>query len=1414
MTRPEQKKLIAAVQSLQAWQAHIQDRGSLRLQVSLSCLLRSRYRPFSISVREFQKQVSNGVLLRRDDTAPDEAVDTSAQPTRAHFRLVTNQHAFSVTSALDPIDGMGMLHARDYLWTRKPITFGMAVSAAPIKVAPIITLHLLPWTRLPTDWQDWVRSLETEGLLVPFNPKTKELDTGSRHVWHSGPFVFEVQLLAAEGEEPANAVVNWVGRRKNGKNLPSRGSKAVLHLDADSLRLETSLPLVLPPTLLGSNVFPRTRSPRHFKSLGLDKARDLRRPEETEIEDLSPLPEDTRFSNDDIAPLMQNGVVALDFATGRNRFSLFARPTVSPLTGRPYLAVVGAKRTPKKTGTGHRNAETATLRNDCLRPVSAFALELKKPALERLWKGAAPPPTPQAVFSDLDHGFNLLNFASEPVDGGGIKLNSTQFYLIVRPEQGQPREPIPGVRVHIATHIQPNDWPLRVCFQADLIPVNRIEPLFPDELLIERSNDSTRRTLDAHYHFSSHFAQLLNIRDAGTFHYSPRPSWRAPVNVLGVQDRTRRVFPNVPERIAQVLGSVRPRVLLRLNAPPGRGLFLDGSAVGLVDDQGNVSPFRIEVISGQHVLLRAVRRPVGPDKEPPIDQYECPFSPGDKAWIFRRHAVDRADLEQQIRDLRAGKYFVASQEVFARVVSQPDALSGAFEPNAPVEQLMARNTRKRACANPLNARQKEAVSKAARTPHAFFIKGPPGTGKTEVIRELVEILAARGERILLTSAQNKPLADATERCMNSYGVVPTRITGRRPDLNPSEASCLWASLVERLTAAFDKDDGFGDRLDAEEHRLHALWQSRIALGGLDAAARDARIEDLVRQLLSSVNLYVINIDALAGRIGSLRARLERATAGPRPDDEPDGGPIHAGITSVAATQSARNSPTITPDFEAEFDTLIIDEASRVNDSAFVTAALRCRRWILVGDERQLPPFLADTDASFFHALCALYLVEGRMIGALAQKGIQKHQVPTLDAYLTDTATSDTELRDAVERVGNLWLMKDDRRPIQSDQVQDIAAALLWQGAFAGRTATANPEEEDAQPRQSTIGKKFDKIIQGQARHHAQPRRPSLQAPQTEWQAYQDMLASYFDAVIDGVQNNFDKFFVRSFFERGYATGNTTEDDNGQAEGFRATLVEQFRMVPEIANLVSERVYDGEYVTPETPPVCPLHLPSFPHQVHFVDLSLLGRISPATQIGTSWANPDEAEHVIEIIRKISAELPGGTTVSVMVLSLFAAQTEFIRARATEVFGSSGAAPALKGISRLDFGNVDAVQGGEADIVVMSFVRVATGGMPEPGMALFLQDMRRLNVAITRARRKIIFVGHGTTIENLSGTAKAADFLAWMASAESGTVRDMPLRLPYEQLVAGRRALRRFAGSDRTLAQDAEADGIPDEEAADE
>ena len=100
-----------------------------------------------------------------------------------------------------------------------------------------------------------------------------------------------------------------------------------------------------------------------------------------------------------------------------------------------------------------------------------------------------------------------------------------------------------------------------------------------------------------------------------------------------------------------------------------------------------------------------------------------------------------------------------------------------------------------------------------------------------------------------------------------------------------------------------------------------------------------------------------------------------------------------------------------------------------------------------------------------------------------------------------------------------------------------------------------------------------------------------------------------------------------------------------------------------------------------------------------------------------SNPEEAGVVVDIVRSLTRDF-GVAPESIGVVSPFRAQVVLLR----QMLNGVGVA----------VDTVERFQGGERDIMILSFVRSRGTG--------FVFDDRRLNVAITRARRKLVLVAH--------------------------------------------------------------------------
>lgn len=124
-------------------------------------------------------------------------------------------------------------------------------------------------------------------------------------------------------------------------------------------------------------------------------------------------------------------------------------------------------------------------------------------------------------------------------------------------------------------------------------------------------------------------------------------------------------------------------------------------------------------------------------------------------------------------------------------------------------------------------------------------------------------------------------------------------------------------------------------------------------------------------------------------------------------------------------------------------------------------------------------------------------------------------------------------------------------------------------------------------------------------------------------------------------------------------------------------------------------------------------------------------------GDSILNREEAEYTIAAlhlyIEKLTPRRVRAERIDFAIISPYKAQVRLLRQLLKRD-------DFLKPFRRqVSINTVDAFQGQERDVVIISMVRAN-----EQGHIGFLGDLRRMNVAITRARYKVIIVGHAETL----------------------------------------------------------------------
>lgn len=122
-------------------------------------------------------------------------------------------------------------------------------------------------------------------------------------------------------------------------------------------------------------------------------------------------------------------------------------------------------------------------------------------------------------------------------------------------------------------------------------------------------------------------------------------------------------------------------------------------------------------------------------------------------------------------------------------------------------------------------------------------------------------------------------------------------------------------------------------------------------------------------------------------------------------------------------------------------------------------------------------------------------------------------------------------------------------------------------------------------------------------------------------------------------------------------------------------------------------------------------------------------------GESKRNPKEAEFIMNKVKQLVES--GVSAGDIAVIAPYAAQVRLLRENSA--------------FKSLEIDTVDGFQGREKEAVLITLVR--SNAIGEIG---FLGDVRRMNVALTRARRKLIVVGDSATLANHAFYQKLIDY----------------------------------------------------------
>ena len=622
----------------------------------------------------------------------------------------------------------------------------------------------------------------------------------------------------------------------------------------------------------------------------------------------------------------------------------------------------------------------------------------------------------------------------------------------------------------------------------------------------------------------------------------------------------------------------------------------------------------------------------------------------------------------------------------------------------------------------LDEDQEAAFRKALGVQDMLLVVGPPGTGKTRVISQVARSCAFGAGKVLVASQSNRAVDNVLVRLPRDVLAIRVGNDGKvtaegQPYLLERQASELRKQILNvtgRSLAAYENvghTAGWADVLNDRDDELRAaIKHESEERDGLAAARRAAGGATQAR------------IDRIAARLGEVEHELSRH---------------RDRMNRLALAVERARARSGWPVFGALFDLLARRRENRVNAERVRGQTLRetCEQArddlataqqeldIITRDDPPVRVALASVEAA------ARYRAERRaaavMAATAASEAVRGMQAPPLvrdqDAQTTEDGLA--ELRSWLAAV--LPVLRQ-RAELLADWHDEVSGAtdqlypeLIQYAGVIAATCTG------AASRPEISGVDFDMAIVDEAGQVgvADVLVPLVRARRAVLVGDHRQLPPFLDSEVEQWGKVIGDQVTRDLMAK-----SALELLAGELPASHVTwLTRQRRMPAVIGDFVSASFYGGRL---RTCVVREHRDPVFRRPLALVDTAGLPSGQRQEMSGRArerWGQPGYTNPAEASLLTSLAALYQGRGADWAVIVPYQAQARLIVSELTGIVADS----ALTG---LNVGTVDSFQGGERDVILYGFTR----SNPHGNIG-FLAEVRRLNVAFTRARYQLVVIG---------------------------------------------------------------------------
>ncbi|EGO26696.1 hypothetical protein SERLADRAFT_447834 [Serpula lacrymans var. lacrymans S7.9] len=568
----------------------------------------------------------------------------------------------------------------------------------------------------------------------------------------------------------------------------------------------------------------------------------------------------------------------------------------------------------------------------------------------------------------------------------------------------------------------------------------------------------------------------------------------------------------------------------------------------------------------------------------------------------------------------------------------------------------------------LNPSQKEAVKFALESAEVACIHGPPGTGKThtliEIIRQLTTVTPANpnANRILICGASNLSVDNILERLL----ALPAA------DKNAKLS-------VTRI--------GHPARVMAHEGVLEATLEVKAGRSDQAALAKDVKSE--LEAALDVLSGKKKGAKGKAPRGLERKKMWEDVKALRKEYRQREGGVVKTVLGDSQIVLATCHSAGGRQLHNHTFDVVLIDEATQALEAVCWIPIFKAKKLILAGDPLQLPPTILSLNKHEKKEKTA------PIAKSQPQKQGQNKKSNSPVSSQKAVISQDKETS------------KPSVPPVNDDE----------------SSSSSNSDSESQSGEENAVDDKDEVVL---PKDEKQKRTPKQKQKKSGLRPPRTLEVTLFDRL-----------------EKMYGPG------------IKRMLNVQYRMHAQICQFPSKTLYSSRLKSHESVASHLLHdLPGTKTDSEEEQKELLG--TPVVFFDTagceyyerlegdgddgSRCNENEGTVVKQWTRKLvdAGILPS----QIAIITPYQAQVTLLTSLLRPTYGSD-----------LEIGTVDGMQGREKEAVIISLVR--SNEKREVG---FLKEKRRLNVAMTRARRHLCVVGDSSTV--VHGGSYLKKWLVWL------------------------------------------------------